>query len=94
MSRQIPRPINRDYSGEGPWKYHDYCNTPYKTSPSFADDFQWQNVEKAGRDAIEEKKIRVVFLPADGTATTPNHKQVNGLVCLTLQQNPSVAYTI
>ncbi|MDI1487248.1 MAG: phosphatidylinositol-binding protein scs2, partial [Ramalina farinacea] len=33
----------------------------------------------AGRDAIEEKKIRVVFLPADGTATTPNHKQVNGL---------------
>lgn len=56
-----------------------------KSSPSFANVFQWQNVEKAGRDAIEEKKIRVVFLASQGTATTPNHKQVNGLVCLTLQ---------
>ncbi|KAL9126292.1 MAG: hypothetical protein Q9217_004641 [Psora testacea] len=40
------------------------------------------NVEKIAKEAIEEKKIRVVFLPADGTAETPNHKQVNGLVSL------------
>ncbi|KAL9102789.1 MAG: hypothetical protein Q9163_002107 [Psora crenata] len=31
------------------------------------------------KEAIEEKKIRVVFLPAEGAAATPDHKQVNGL---------------
>lgn len=29
---------------------------------------------------IEEKKIRVVFLPADGSSGTPMNKQVNGTV--------------
>ena len=41
---------------------------------------QWQNIEKTAKDQIEEKKIRVVFLPAEDI--TPNHKQVNGLVCI------------
>lgn len=39
---------------------------------------QWQNVE-AIKGSIDEKKIRVVFLPAEGTATTPKH-QINGTV--------------
>ncbi|KAL2042204.1 hypothetical protein N7G274_004692 [Stereocaulon virgatum] len=38
----------------------------------------WQNVEKVAKGAIEERKIRVVFLPADGTASTPQHNNVNG----------------
>ena len=46
----------------------------------YADIFQWQNMEKTAKESIEEKKIRVVFLPADGATATPNHKQVNGLV--------------
>ena len=40
---------------------------------------QWQNVENIAKGAVEERKIRVVFLPADGAAATP-HKQVNGTV--------------
>ncbi|KAL2059120.1 hypothetical protein ABVK25_000412 [Lepraria finkii] len=38
----------------------------------------WQNVEKVAKAAIEERKIRVVFLPADGTTSTPQRNNVNG----------------
>ncbi|KAL9132486.1 MAG: hypothetical protein Q9175_006345 [Cornicularia normoerica] len=38
----------------------------------------WQNVEKISKGSIEERKIRVVFLPADGRASTPQHNNVNG----------------
>ena len=41
---------------------------------------QWQNVEKISKGSIEERKIRVVFLPVDGTASTPQHNHVNGTV--------------
>ena len=42
--------------------------------------YQWQNVEKVAKGAIEERKIRVVFLPAEGAAATPQHNNVNGTV--------------
>ena len=42
--------------------------------------FQWQNVEKIAKGAIEERKIRVVFLPAEGATATPQHNNVNGTV--------------
>ena len=45
-----------------------------------ADLLQWQNIEQNAKGTIQEKKIRVVFLPANGAVHTPNHKQVNGLV--------------
>ncbi|CAF9914179.1 phosphatidylinositol-binding protein scs2 [Imshaugia aleurites] len=38
----------------------------------------WQNVEKISKGSIEERKIRVVFLPAEGTASTPQHNNING----------------
>lgn len=41
---------------------------------------QWQNVEKISKGSIEEQKIRVVFLPADGTTSTPQHNNINGTV--------------
>lgn len=41
---------------------------------------QWQNVEKISKGSIEERKIRVVFLPAEGTASTPQHNNINGTV--------------
>ena len=41
---------------------------------------QWQNVEKISKASIEERKIRVVFLPADSSASTPQHNHVNGTV--------------
>ena len=41
---------------------------------------QWQNVEKISKSSIEERKIRVIFLPADGTVSTPQHNNVNGTV--------------
>ena len=37
-------------------------------------------MEKISKGSIEERKIRVVFLPADGTASTPQHNHVNGTV--------------
>lgn len=42
----------------------------------------WQNVEKTSKWAIQERKIRVLFLPADGSAATPRHNSVNGTVRL------------
>ncbi|KAL9064552.1 MAG: hypothetical protein Q9157_007785 [Trypethelium eluteriae] len=40
----------------------------------------WQHIESTDKSAIQEKKIRVSFLPpsTDGTTTTPS-KQVNGV---------------
>ncbi len=47
-----------------------------------AHNMQWANVEKTAKEDIEERKIRVVFLPADGSiaAATPTHNDVNGTV--------------
>lgn len=42
--------------------------------------FQWQNIEKVSKGSIQERKIRVVFLPADRAATTPTHSNTNGTV--------------
>ena len=42
--------------------------------------WQWQNVEKVAKGAIEERKIRVVFLPAEGTTSTPRNYNINGTV--------------
>ncbi|KAI4256089.1 MAG: hypothetical protein LQ352_002245 [Teloschistes flavicans] len=39
---------------------------------------QWQNIEKANKSSIQECKIRVAFLPADGNASTPSHQNVYG----------------
>ena len=42
---------------------------------------QWQNVEQTSKAEIQERKIRVVFLPASGAlSSTPNHNNVNGAV--------------
>lgn len=41
---------------------------------------QWQNIEKANKSSIQECKIRVAFLPADGNASTPSHQNVYGTV--------------
>ena len=43
----------------------------------------WQNVEKTAKSSIQEKKIRVNFLPATGASQTPT-QQVNGTVRLIL----------
>lgn len=42
--------------------------------------FQWQNIEKVSKGTIQERKIRVIFLPADRAATTPTHSNTNGTV--------------
>ncbi|KAL8812950.1 MAG: hypothetical protein Q9223_000006 [Gallowayella weberi] len=38
----------------------------------------WQNIEKVAKSSIQERKIRVVFLPADGNAVTPSHQKTHG----------------
>ena len=48
----------------------------------------WQNVEKTSKWAIQERKIRVLFLPADGSTATPTHHDVNG----TVRRSQSVAF--
>ncbi|KAL9585158.1 MAG: hypothetical protein Q9212_001683 [Teloschistes hypoglaucus] len=40
--------------------------------------WQWQNIEKANKSSIQERKIRVAFLPVDGNASTPSHHNVYG----------------
>jgi len=45
-----------------------------------ADTPQWQNIEKVAKGSIEERKIRVLFLPAEGSTATPTHNNVNGTV--------------
>ncbi|KAL8828933.1 MAG: hypothetical protein Q9191_002303 [Dirinaria sp. TL-2023a] len=40
--------------------------------------YKWSNAEKRAKAEIQERKIRVVFLPADGTTSTPTHNNVNG----------------
>ena len=41
---------------------------------------KWQNVEKTAKAEIQERKIRVSFLPADGSVATPHYNNVNGTV--------------
>lgn len=41
---------------------------------------QWQSVEKANKSSIQERKIRVLFLPADGSTNTPSHQNIHGQV--------------
>ncbi|KAI4154633.1 MAG: hypothetical protein L6R39_001370 [Caloplaca ligustica] len=36
------------------------------------------SIEKANKSAIQERKIRVVFLPADGSSATPSHHTSHG----------------
>ncbi|KAI4245042.1 MAG: hypothetical protein L6R40_002641 [Gallowayella cf. fulva] len=38
----------------------------------------WQNIEKVSKSSIQERKIRVVFLPADGNTATPSHHHTQG----------------
>ncbi|MCJ1232199.1 phosphatidylinositol-binding protein scs2 [Varicellaria rhodocarpa] len=38
----------------------------------------WQNIEKAARSSIEERKIRVSFLQNEMSHNTPQHNDVNG----------------
>ncbi|MCJ1259812.1 phosphatidylinositol-binding protein scs2 [Lignoscripta atroalba] len=39
----------------------------------------WQNIEKTSKHSIQERKIRVTFLPADGSISTPQHNNTNGI---------------
>jgi len=39
---------------------------------------QWSHIEQTAKSSIQEKKIRVIFLPSDGSAATP-HRAVNGI---------------
>ncbi|KAK3065570.1 hypothetical protein LTS18_000047 [Coniosporium uncinatum] len=38
----------------------------------------WSHIESTAKSSIQEKKIRVIFLPSDGSAATP-HRTVNGI---------------
>ncbi|KAF2085850.1 VAMP-associated protein [Saccharata proteae CBS 121410] len=38
----------------------------------------WNHIEQTAKQSIQEKKIRVVFLPADGSANTPSSRSING----------------
>ncbi|KAL8731323.1 MAG: hypothetical protein Q9166_003547 [cf. Caloplaca sp. 2 TL-2023] len=38
----------------------------------------WQSIEKVSKSSIQERKIRVVFLPADGSTATPSHQNTQG----------------
>lgn len=54
---------------------------------------QWASVEKSSKDDIQERKIRVVFLPSDGSAAaaaTPNHNNINGSVSYLKYILPSI----
>ncbi|KAL8796081.1 MAG: hypothetical protein Q9182_007432 [Xanthomendoza sp. 2 TL-2023] len=37
----------------------------------------WQNIEKVAKSSIQERKIRVVFLPADGNDVTPSYQKTH-----------------
>lgn len=39
----------------------------------------WSNIEKNARSSIQEKKIRVSFLPVEGYTAPPSANQVNGV---------------
>lgn len=39
----------------------------------------WQNVEQTAKSSIQERKIRVTFLPADGSAVSPVASATNGV---------------
>ncbi|KAI4088330.1 MAG: hypothetical protein LQ344_006159 [Seirophora lacunosa] len=38
----------------------------------------WANIENVNKSSIQERKIRVVFLPADGGNSTPSHQSTHG----------------
>ncbi len=41
---------------------------------------KWPEIEKTSKDAIKERKIRVTFLPAHDSSSTPQHNVMNGHV--------------
>lgn len=46
--------------------------SPPRTCRAMADaDMQWSNIEQTAKSSIQEKKIRVTFLPADDVTATP-----------------------
>ena len=53
---------------------------------------QWQHVDEAEKSTVQEKKIRVVYLPAEdangaGAAVTPLKNGVNGASVRTAQSS-------
>lgn len=48
---------------------------------------QWTHIEQTNKSSIQEKKIRVLFLPADDAATTP--AKTNGLSRDSMASHPS-----
>ncbi|KAI9751721.1 MAG: Methionine aminopeptidase 2 [Chaenotheca gracillima] len=52
----------------------------------------WQHVEMTAKSLIQEKKIRVTFLAADGSGLTPAHSSING-VGLDSSQDAPPAYS-
>jgi hypothetical protein len=56
---------------------------PHNLLPGFeiANPRQWQHVDQAEKSSVQEKKIRVVYLPAGGSnvAATPLKNGTNGL---------------
>ena len=57
----------------------------YFLFPRVADVIQWQHIDDSEKSSIQEKKIRVVYLPAEGSAAaaTPLKNGVNGSVSST-----------
>ena len=81
MPRQIPRPVCSNNTGKRTRKYYSYCSQPYPLSECPALTYrQWQNIEKVAKGPIQERKIRVLYLPAEGLTTTPSQNHVNGNV--------------
>ncbi|KAL9112808.1 MAG: hypothetical protein Q9187_007710 [Circinaria calcarea] len=39
----------------------------------------WQNIEKIAKSSIQERKIRVTFLPGNESTSTPQRNKVNGM---------------
>ncbi len=46
--------------------WYDPCVTAY---PAYANRDQWAHIEQTAKSSIQEKKIRVLFLPADANST-------------------------
>ena len=55
-----------------------YVTEPAEAVAS-ADQLQWADIDKQGREHVKERKIRVSFLPAHDTST-PQKEGVNGVV--------------
>ena len=51
----------------------------YLEGMDISDRVQWQHVDDAERSSVQEKKIRVVYLQAEGAvAATPSRNGING----------------